>query len=293
MSAFDMILTGAKWTTRILREILETRKPSIRVETLLQGVDTTTFRPSFPNESLLSKIGHIDLTNKFVIFSGGKLEFRKGQDLVIAAVRTFLQTHANAVFITAWHNWWPSTMQGISSAGFVQSYPRVEGHRIHFSEWLELNGISKSQHYDIGEHLQSKVAVVLRRADVGIFPNRAEGGTNLVLMEAMASGTPVIVSNNTGHSDIIHNDRCYPLTFVPLQNVLPFGPAQWGHSQISEIIDLLEHVYQNPHEAKQKGFEASRFIQTKLTWATAIRHFDRTIARTIGTERNCLTTHFH
>ena len=45
---------------------------------------------------------------KFVVFSGGKLEWRKGQDLVLAAFRNLLQRNpslrgaAGAILVTAW-----------------------------------------------------------------------------------------------------------------------------------------------------------------------------------------------
>ncbi len=44
----------------------------------------------------------MDISGKFVVFSGGKLEFRKGQDLAVAAMRIFMQRHSDVVFITAW-----------------------------------------------------------------------------------------------------------------------------------------------------------------------------------------------
>ena len=40
-------------------------------------------------------------------------------------------------------------------------------------------------------------------SDTALFPNRCESGTNLVAMEAMAAGIPVILSNNSGHLDLI------------------------------------------------------------------------------------------
>ena len=61
-------------------------------------------------------------------------------------------------------------------------------------------------------HLLSLSKALLKRVNAAIFTNRGEGGTNLVAMEAMASGVPVIISNNTGHVDIINEDWCYPLT---------------------------------------------------------------------------------
>jgi hypothetical protein len=45
---------------------------------------------------------------------GGKLELRKGQDLVVAAFRVFRQRHPEARLIVAWHNSWLGHMRTIA-----------------------------------------------------------------------------------------------------------------------------------------------------------------------------------
>jgi glycosyltransferase involved in cell wall biosynthesis len=45
--------------------------------------------------------------------------------------------------------------------------------------------------------------VLRSRADVAVFPNRCEGGMNLVAMEAIATGVSVILANGTGQADLI------------------------------------------------------------------------------------------
>jgi hypothetical protein len=55
-----------------------------------------------------------------------------------------------------------------------------------------------------------QIAALLQRANVALFCNRAEGGTNLVAMETLAAGVPVVISSNTGHLDIA-SGTCLPL----------------------------------------------------------------------------------
>ena len=50
---------------------------------------------------------------------------------------------------------------------------------------------------------QEDLAEVMNKTDIGIFPNRVEGGTNLVLMEYLACGKPVIASYGTGQRGCI------------------------------------------------------------------------------------------
>jgi hypothetical protein len=45
--------------------------------------------------------------DRFKIFSGGKLEFRKGQDLVLLAFRAFAHRHSDVLLGTAWSQPWP------------------------------------------------------------------------------------------------------------------------------------------------------------------------------------------
>ena len=63
--------------------------------------------------------------DRFVIFSGGKLEYRKGQDIVIAAFKIFQKRHPEALLITAWHNVWPQFMTGIEQTGNVVGLPKI------------------------------------------------------------------------------------------------------------------------------------------------------------------------
>src|SRR5262249_50882180 len=65
----SLIIAGSRWNEQVLRA-----NGIVATTTVLQGVDTALFHPS-------PRTGRF--RDRFVIFSGGKLEFRKGQDLVL------------------------------------------------------------------------------------------------------------------------------------------------------------------------------------------------------------------
>uniref|UniRef100_A0ACD5GTC9 Uncharacterized protein n=1 Tax=Desertifilum tharense IPPAS B-1220 TaxID=1781255 RepID=A0ACD5GTC9_9CYAN len=88
--AYDRIIAGSTWNAQVLRGYGLTN-----VCTALQGIDPTIFHPA-PKANWFK--------DRFVIFSGGKLEYRKGQDIVIAAFKRFQQRHPEALLMTAWHN---------------------------------------------------------------------------------------------------------------------------------------------------------------------------------------------
>jgi glycosyltransferase involved in cell wall biosynthesis len=117
--------------------------------------------------------------------------------------------------------------------------------------WLEANGVPKRQVLDLGQVPNADMPRILREADVALFSNRAEGGTNLVAMECMASGLPTILSANTGHLDLIRAGNCYALD---TQTPIPDPQCQgWGESSVEEIIEALEAAYRDRSDAQQRG----------------------------------------
>jgi glycosyltransferase involved in cell wall biosynthesis len=255
---FSLIVTGSMWNERVLRAY------GIKnVRTIHQGIDPTYFHPG-------SKRGF--LQDKFLIFSGGKPEYRKAQDIVLASFKLFSQRHAEAVLVTAWHSFWPELARSLDWSRLLSPVVFKERNQFNPSGWAIANGIATHQIVELGVVPNRKMPSILREMDVAIFPNRAEGGTNLVAMECMACGLPVILSRNTGHIDLIDNESCYTLDdqrhaargFAGVD-----GVEGWGESQIDEVVERLEQVYFDRAEARRRGTRAAERL-AQLTWqATA------------------------
>ena len=248
--SYDAIVAGSSWNAEVLR-----RHGLTQVYTVLQGIDPTLFH-SAPKSGLFG--------DKFVIFSGGKLEYRKGQDIVVRAFREFHARHPDALLITAWHNFWAQTIVGIDRAGHVVGMPTIapDG-RLQIAEWLVANGVPATAFVDLGVIPNHLTAQILREADVALFPNRCEGGTNLAAMECMACGIPTILSANTGHLDLIRDDHCYPLRAqTSVQGIGSHASYEdWGESDVEEILAALEAAYTDRTTAQQRGSAAARFMQ--------------------------------
>ncbi len=251
---YDAIVAGSRWNAEILQAY---GLPPIY--TVHQGIDPTIFHPAPPSR---------EFADRFVIFSGGKLEYRKGQDIVIAAFRAFRQRHPEALLVTAWHNFWHDYMAGIETMGHVRGIPQIGADRsLHISHWLAENGIPPTAAIDLGVVPNPLLAQILREADVAVLTNRGEGGTNLVAMECMACGVPTILSANTGHLDLIESNCCYPLTTQRRVKPLPpfVGVEGWGESDVDEVVEVLEDVYQHRSEARERGRMAAKWMQN-WTW---------------------------
>lgn len=263
---YDRIIAGSDWNAEILRSYGLTQ-----VETVQQGIDPTLFHPA-------SKSGL--LHDRFVIFSGGKLEHRKGQDIVVAAFRIFRSRHPEALLLMAWHNHWLHTMTGLDRAKHVIGLPTVDARgQLQITRWLTKNGIPADAVLDVGRIPNAIAPQILREADVAVFPNRAEGGTNLVAMESLACGIPTILSANTGHLDLIQPDRCYPLRTQRqvVRSEHYHGTEGWGESDVEEVVEQLEQVYRDRSEAQRRGTAAAQFMQN-WTWEIQVQRCLKVLA---------------
>ena len=116
---------------------------------------------------------------------------------------------------------------------------------------------------------------IYSNTDLGLFPNRCEGGTNLVLMEYMACGKPVIASYSSGHRDVLTKENS-----IPLRSLHPFTVQNqegrilynWEEADLDEIIAGLEWAYWHRDELKNIGKTAGEDL-AELIWEKSARQF--------------------
>jgi len=246
-----------------IRKILKHRGVE-RVAMAFQGIDPRDFHPA-PRTGTFA--------GRFAIFSGGKLEFRKGQDIVLAAFRAFQQRHPEALLVTAWSNLWPLTALDMAESRIATVPPRVEDGRLGITEWAVANGVPPESFVDLGLLARQSMAAAMRECDMAVFPNRCEAATNLVAMEALACGIPVVLSANTGHLDLVAEDRCYALTRQDAVIDRDGTRIGWGESSVEELLEQMERVYQNREEAAAKAERGAQFMLTERTWDDFSRDF--------------------
>jgi glycosyltransferase involved in cell wall biosynthesis len=250
---YDRVIAGSSWNRDYARA-----HGIANIEFVSQGIDTAIFRPG-------PKSGAYD--GRFAIFSGGKIEMRKGQDLVLAAFKIFHARHPEAILVTAWRNAWPESANGMANSVHIDHDPKVGADgELMVKQWAVDNGVAPDAFVDLGWVPNHRTAAILRDMDAAVFPNRCEGGTNLVAMEAMASGVPCVLSANTGHLDLIGGDNCYALAdqrAITEQG----GPVEmWRESQIEEIVEKLEAIHADRAEAERRAVRGAAFM-ADLSWA--------------------------
>jgi glycosyltransferase involved in cell wall biosynthesis len=224
-------------------------------------VDNTIFN-SCNNQKLLNK-------DKFVIFSGGKFEYRKGQDIALKAFKLLSNKYDDVLLVASWFNMWEKSVETMRYSKILKTSSALNKdyfsyiNQILFDNKIDLKRV-------IIYPMMSNVAMpsIYKNSDIGIFPNRCEGGTNLVLMEYMATGKPVIVSNNTGHKDIINKKNAIILQEQKQNENFEF----WQDSSVDEVFDKLEYAYLNYKKVKKVGKQASKDM-SKLSWKKSAKNF--------------------
>ncbi|MFC3070335.1 glycosyltransferase family 4 protein [Phenylobacterium soli] len=257
--AFDLVVTGSGWNEAALRA-----QGVENVRTVLQGIDPALFHPA-PRRGFLSE--------RFLVFSGGKLERRKGQDIALAAFKIFAERHPEALLVSAWHSPWPQVARTLDASGLAAPVVFAADGRVDVAAWAEASGVPRTQVLDVGLTPNAAMPQILREMDVALFTNRCEGGTNLVAMEAMACGVPAILSRNTGHLDLIEDGACYVLerqAALPGAEAGVGGVAGWGESDVEEAVAALEAAYRDREDARRRGARGAQLL-SRLTWAETAR----------------------
>jgi glycosyltransferase involved in cell wall biosynthesis/Flp pilus assembly protein TadD len=265
---FDVIFAGSSWCLERLRE-----KGISHGALLIQGVDATVFHPQA-----------VPRDGRFVLFSGGKFELRKGQDLVLKAFSILSLKFPDMVLLTAWHNPWPASMETMRASTHIRF--EVSGR-----DWVEqmehiyrLNGIDPNRVITMPSLAPEQMAQAYRRSDLGLFPNRCEGGTNLVLMEYMACGKPAIVTDATGHKDICKTRNAFLLkSLQPLAIHDKSGQlvGRWVEPSLDEILASVEYAYEHRAEAQARG-EAAAEDMKQWPWKRAAQTIISTIGKISG-----------
>ncbi len=260
---FDRLSTGSSWCSEILR-----RHGLSNVETVLQGLDTSVFFPSDRPRAFVP--------DHFVVFSGGKFEFRKGQDLVIRAFKVLQDRHDDALLVAGWFNAWDFSFASMKQSQHIRFEPRSKERLSALAEVLVDNGVDLSRVVLLGPRLQLTMPDAYRNSDVGVFPNRAEGGTNLMLMEYMACGKPVIATASTGHADVVTHDvaRIIETHGEITSSSDGESVARWPEPILEQTIEHLEWAYQNRDALKPLGAAAAERMKT-FTWSETARRFHR------------------
>lgn len=261
---YDLVLAGSSWCHKKLLE-----HGIANSGTLIQGIDPTRFAPLPSNEE-----------NKlFIVFSGGKFELRKGQDIVLSAFRKIQQKYNDIVLMNMWYNFWPESMAMFQHSRHIMFSSYGNDWNEFMNHIYRINGLDPKRIITLGAIDNEQLAAIYAKTDVGVFPNRCEGGTNLVLMEYMACGKPVIASNTSGHKDVLTAQNSLildNLTPYPIYDANKTLWADWEEPSVDQLVEQIEYAYHHRQEMAQLGEQAGRDM-LRFTWAETAKSLVRSI----------------
>ena len=251
---FDLVLAGSRWCLERMRE-----KGIENSDVLLQGIDPDIFYP-------ITEARHND---RFVVFSGGKFELRKGQDLVLQALKIFQQRHSDVLLVNCWYNMWEPSVRMMESSQLIKfSFDPGQSWEKNMLHTYIQNGLDPDRIITCDLIPNDQLRRLYAQTDLGLFPNRCEGGTNLVMMEYMACAKPVIASNTSGHRDILTSENALCLNALrDLTIVDPHGETvcRWQEPSLDELLAQLEYAYGNRTAIAEIGRKAGMSLK-QLTW---------------------------
>lgn len=264
LKAYDLVIAGSRWNADLLIQL-----GCNDVELVHQGIDTSRFNPE-PVPRLVQR--------SLVIFSGGKLEARKGQDIVLAAFRELLRSHPDAMLMVAWGNVGGVALETIAQMPHCHGVPEAATPRA-LASWLQANGIPEANLMVLPSLVNQQLPNLIKQADVAVFTSRCEGGTNLMAMETLACGVPTVLSANTGHLDLlelnlphvigvgnnglgaVNKDICRPYGGDPL--------CLWGETDPLEVAASWRAIAADRAQWRSRGIAGALKFKS-FSWAASM-----------------------
>lgn len=231
------------------------------VSVVYHGVDTNLFRPCDQPRSFWQ--------DKFVVFSGGKFELRKAQDIVIRAYKVLQDRHKDVMLVNSWHNSWPDSRDSMKGSRLIHYAPPAGKDYLGWMKGLlAANGIDVARVVTVGQRDHGLLPALYHATDLGVFPNRVEGGTNMVLMEYLACGKPVVASYNSGHKDVVRRENA---VLIEGHGVIDFRrpdgavTCTWENPSLDETIEKLEWCYSHRDQLAALGRQAAADMR-QFSW---------------------------
>lgn len=268
IKSYDLIITGSSWNLKVLKDAgVENTK------LIYQGIDNGSF-----NHGKEPKL----IKRTLVIYAGGKLEIRKGQDIVIEAFKKLIKDYPNVLLIACWANLGGIGDNTMVLSKYIDKNPK-SGKSEDIEKWIEECGIPKNN-YIVPRVMANKDLVgLIKQSDSAVFMSRCEGGTNLMAMETLACGIPTVVSSNTGHNDLIRSGvrHIVGLKGNKVENCISniYGgddEGVWSEVDPDELVKVWKDQIERKEYWQRVGREEAKALDT-WSWERSTEEFMKAI----------------
>lgn len=217
-------ITASNWMKEQI--IKEYPKLGGKIFVIHNAVNTELFSPDYSNhDSCIIK------DDRNIVLFVGRLIALKGFNILIHAAVKVLKERKNIIFL-------------FLGPGDPTSYLKEVDMRILESGFKFLGYVSYGD-----------IAKYYRCADIFVLPSFSEN-LPMTLLEAMASGVPVIASKVGGIPEVVENYK---------EGILiPPG-------SVNDLVDSILHLIDNPDLRRRMGRNAREKVEDKFNWDIAIR----------------------
>jgi len=185
---------------------------------------------------------------EFTFLSCGKWEIRKGHDVLVEAFNEAFSFKDNVRLIMLMNN------------QFREDYVSQK-----IIEYSRTKLGSKILPFAVGISTEQLVHV-MQNSDCGVFPSCAEGW-NMPVLEMMSCGKPVIVSNNTAHSEYCtsENSHLIDVTDPVIANDGYWfnGEGFWRPPVKEHLVSLMRQVFE---QGKNQFNLSGRETAERFSW---------------------------
>ncbi|MEB3181574.1 MAG: glycosyltransferase family 4 protein [Nostocaceae cyanobacterium] len=202
---------------KIKQELVDIGVPQERIQVILNGVDLDEFAPTDANRKTLGLPENVTLG----VFVGDIRTPRKNLDTVLQALSQVPDLHLAVVGSTA-----------------GSPFPQLAA-SLNISERVHFLGYRRD------------IAQIMQASDLFVFPSRYEACT-LVLLEAMASGLPVITAATAGGAEIV-TPEC--------------GVVLADSEDIQTLVAALSTLKTDPERSHHMG-QVARAIAQQHSWVS-------------------------
>jgi len=119
----------------------------------------------------------------------------------------------------------------------------------------------------------------IKSFDCLVLPTKGEG-FGLPVLQSMAVGVPVIVTDYSGCTDFANNDTAFLLKTEgivlkeDMDSISQFRKRRWANISVEQISKVMQYVYEHPDEVKEKVRCAEQFVRVGFGLDETKKRFD-------------------
>lgn len=252
----NLVVTPTHWAKA---RLVEYGFDEARVHVVPHGVNTQTFYPLSAEEKALNR-SNLGLTPNDVVFLNlGVSTWNKGIDILLVAFATLRTRYRNLrLFLKDQRG-----LYGISVERVVSEVSAK------YPDLFVADTLAAVQVVPVNLS-QAELRLLYGMADCYVSPYRAEG-FNLPVLEAIASGTPVVVTDGGATDDFCTPEVSYRVASTPAcrDDAEEGCVARYCEPQLYALVAAMEH-FANDTAFDPEAFERGRQdLVSHMTWQRA------------------------